>query len=276
MKKNKFIYFFILFIIIFLGFFWLNIEFFKFWLDWTSIKSVDFWDKMKYFFILIPAAIWDSINPCEFAIMFILLNSVMKSKKSKKSVALVWISFISAVFIIYLAIWFWLSQFLASQASVRTLKIVAWVLWILVWLASLKDYFWYWKWFKFEVPDSWRPKMKKLIKWITSPIWAFWIWVLVSFILLPCTSWPYLMVTTHIASQKIVDYWLYIYLIVYNIIFILPMILIMFFVLAWKKDVAELQEYKELNVEKMHLVTWIIMILLSIYIFYDLYLTSAI
>lgn len=251
--------------------FWLNWEYWFLWQD--ANMSGDFWDRMKYFFILIPAAIWDSINPCEFAIMFILLQTVLKNKKSRKSVFFVWISFISAIFIVYLAIWFWLSQFLASTASVNTLKVVAWILWLVVWLASLKDYFWYWKLFRLEVPDSWRPKMRKLIKWITSPIWAFGIWVLVSFILLPCTSGPYLMVTTHIASQQIVDYWLYVYLIVYNIIFILPMIIIMFLVLTWTRDISELKEYKELNVEKMHLLTWIIMIWLAIYIFFDLYRT---
>lgn len=273
-KNNKKIFLTIFFLIIFLLFFWVNS---KYWFFGSDAKMLDgnFWERMKYFFVLIPAAIWDSINPCEFAIMFILLQSVLKNKKSRKSVIMVWSAFISAIFIVYLAIWFWLSQFLASTASVNTLKLVAWVLWILVWLASLKDYFWYGKWFKFEVPDSWRPTMAKLIKWITSPVWAFGIWVLVSFILLPCTSWPYLMVTTHIASQQIVDYWLYIYLIVYNIIFILPMVIIMFIVLAWKRDIWELKELKELNVEKMHLLTWIIMLLLSAYIFYDLYRTWA-
>lgn len=270
MKNNKKIILAIILLIIFLWFFWLNS---KLWIFWSDAKMLDgtFFERMKYFFVLVPAAIGDSINPCEFAIMFILLQSVLKNKKSRKSVFLVWSSFILAVFLVYLAIWFGLSQFLASTTSVNILKFTAWILWIIVWLASLKDYFWYGKWFKLEVPDSWRPTMAKLIKGITSPLGAFWIWVLVSFILLPCTSWPYLMVTTHIASKQIVDYWLYIYLIVYNIIFILPMIIIMFIVLAWKKDISELKELKELNVEKMHLLTWIIMLVLSAYIFYDLY-----
>lgn len=272
MKNNKKIILTIILLSLILWLFWLNWEYWFLWQD-ADFSNGDFWWRMKYFFILIPAAIWDSINPCEFAIMFILLQSVLKNKKSRKSVVLVWSSFISAIFLIYLAIWFWLSQFLASTASVNILKLSAWILWLLVWLASLKDYFWYGKWFKLEVPDSWRPKMRKLIKWITSPAGAFGIWTLVAFILLPCTSGPYLMVTTHIASQQIVDYWLYIYLIVYNIIFILPMIIIMFIVLAWKKDISELKEYKELNVEKMHLLTWIIMIWLAIYIFFDLYRT---
>lgn len=258
-------------LLLILWLFWLNWEY---WFLWQNANiSWDFWQRMNYFFVLVPAAIWDSINPCEFAIMFILLQTVLRDKKSKKSVILVGSSFIAAVFIVYLAIWFWLTQFLATTANVNTLKVVSWILWLIVWFASLKDYFWYGKWFKLEVPDSWRPKMRKMIKWITSPVWAFGIWVLVSFILLPCTSGPYIMITTHIASQQIVDYWYWVYLISYNIIFILPMIIIMFLVLTWTKDLSELKEYKELNVEKMHLITWIIMIWLAFYIFYDLYRT---
>lgn len=270
--KNKWIILTIIFLVLFMWFFWLNAKYQFIWTD-TWFNSPDFWDKMKYFLVLIPAAIWDSINPCEFAITFILLQTVLKNKKSKKDVVLVWSSFIWAIFLVYLGIWLGLSQFLASTASVNTLKLVSAILWIIIWLASFKDYFWYWKWFRMEVPESWRPKMWNLVRSITSPWGAFWIWMLVSFILLPCTSWPYIMVTTHIASQNIVDYWLYIYLIVYNIIFILPMIVIMFLVLTWAKDLSELKEYKEMNVEKMHLLTWIIMIGLWIYIFYDLYKT---
>ena len=37
------------------------------------------------------------------------------------------------------------------------------------------------------------------------------------------------------------------------------------------KDIAELKEMKELNVEKMHLVTWIIMLALWIYVLYDVF-----
>ena len=47
----------------------------------------------------------------------------------------------------------------------------------------------------------------------------------------------------------------------------------MFLVLTGTRDLSELKEMKELNVEKMHLVTWVIMLWLGLYIFYDLYKT---
>jgi hypothetical protein len=39
-----------------------------------------------------------------------------------------------------------------------------------------------------EVPEAWRPKMRKLIKGVTTPYGAFGIGVLISLFLLPCTS----------------------------------------------------------------------------------------
>lgn len=273
MKKKNLIITIVSFLIIFL-LFWLNQNYWKIWLS-PVVWEPTFWDRMRFFFVLIPAAIWDSINPCEFAIMFILLQSVLREQKSKKKVFFVWFSFILAIFLSYLAIWLWLYTALATTTNANILKLIAWVLGILVWLANLKDYFWYGKWFKMEVPDSWRPKMRKFIKNITSPIWAFFIWILISLFLLPCTSWPYITILWYLSSESsTITNWWYIYLVVYNIIFIIPMILIMFLVLTWTKDLSELKEYKELNVEKMHLVTWIIMIILWVYIFWDLYRTG--
>ena len=238
----------------------------SFW-QWTFVS------RMLFFLILVPAAIWDSINPCEFAIMFILLQTVLRNQKSRGRVILVGLSFILSIFLSYFLMWLWLYTALTSISwATETLKIIAWILWIVIWLANLKDYFWYWKYFKMEVPNSWRPKMRKIIKWITSPIWAFWIWILISLFLLPCTSWPYITIIGLLSSEsEQINLWWYIYLLVYNIIFIIPMFIIMYLVAFGVKDIAELKEMKELNVEKMHLVTWIIMLALWIYVLYDVF-----
>ena len=234
----------------------------SFW-QWTFVS------RMLFFLILVPAAIWDSINPCEFAIMFILLQTVLRNQTSRGRVILVGLSFILSIFLSYFLMWLWLYTALTSISwATETLKIIAWILWIVIWLANLKDYFWYWKYFKMEVPNSWRPKMRK----ITSPIWAFWIWILISLFLLPCTSGPYITIIGLLSSEsEQINLWWYIYLLVYNIIFIIPMFIIMYLVAFGVKDIAELKEMKELNVEKMHLVTWIIMLALWIYVLYDVF-----
>ena len=234
--------------------------------------AITFASRMKFFLVLVPAAFSDSINPCAFAVMFILLSSILREQKSKRTVLLSGFLFTLAVFISYTAMWLGLYKALASNVSMFWLKIAVWILWLIVWLWNLKDYFWYWKFFKFEVPDRWRPNMTKIIKKVVSPAWAFLVWFIISLFLLPCTSWPYFVVLWYLASgSDVLNTWGYIYILIYNIIFILPMILISFIVSKWYKWIAELKEYKELNVEKLHLITWIIMLILWIYVLWDAY-----
>ncbi len=231
-------------------------------------ESKWFW---SFILILLPAALSDSINPCVFAVMLILLGSIMSKFNSTRKMVFSWLSFILAIFISYFLMWLWIYKAISSATNIFYIKAWVWVLWLLVWLANLKDYFWYWKWFLMEVPLNWRPKLQKIIKNITSPLWAFIIWFIVSLFLLPCTSWPYFTILWYLASESntINTMW-YIYLFIYNIIFILPMFFIIFIVAFWKKSIGELKEYKEYYSREIHLVVWILMILLASYIFYDL------
>lgn len=239
--------------------------------SWDVGSTVNIGERLSFFLILVPAALGDSINPCAFAVMFILLSSILKTQKSRKKVLLAWFLFVLAVFISYMAMWIGLYNALSTTNSVFYLKLFVWILWILIWLANLKDYLWYWKYFKMEVPDSWRPKMWSILKKVASPFWAFVVWFLISLFLLPCTSGPYFMILWYLASESTtINLWWYFYITIYNLIFILPMVIIAILVAFWFKNISELKEYKALNVERMHLITWVIMLLIWIYILFDI------
>lgn len=241
--------------------------------SWTTETVISFAERMQFFLILVPAALWDSINPCAFAVMFILLSAIMKEHNSRKTVLLAGFLFIFAIFISYTAMWIGLYHALATSTNTFYIKLVVWIIWVLIWLANLKDYFWYGKWFKMEVPDAWRPKMKKIIKWVVSPVWAFFVWFIISLFLLPCTSGPYITVLWYLAAESSdINMWWYIYIISYNLLFIIPMVVIAILIWFGYKSVWELKELKELNVERVHLITWVIMLLLWLYILSDILL----
>jgi cytochrome c biogenesis protein CcdA len=84
---------------------------------------------------------------------------------------------------------------------------------------------------------------------------AFFIGFLISLFLLPCTSGPYVVVTSYLSSNQISFDVAAIYILIYNIVFIIPMFIIMFMIAFGVKSVEEINELKELNVEKMHLIT---------------------
>lgn len=260
---KKFLYIFVLSFL----FFWVSYA------SWNWEIAISMAERTKFFLILIPAAIWDSINPCAFAVMFILLSSIIREQWSRKKVLLAWFLFILAIFISYTAMWLWLYKAFASSNNTFYLKLVVWIIWILVWLANLKDYLWYWRWFKMEVPDSWRPKMNSILKKTLSPLWAFLIGFIISLFLLPCTSWPYLTVLGYLASESSnINTWWYIYIFIYNVIFIIPMVIISIIISFGYKNISELREYKELNVKVLHLITWAIMLAIWFYILYDILL----
>lgn len=223
--------------------------------------------RLWFFGIMLPAALSDSINPCAFAVMFLLLTAILSKHKSRRKTLLSWFMFALAIFVSYLAMGIGLFSALASSTNTFVLKLIVWILWILVWLANLKDYFRYWKWFVMEVPLSWRPKMQDLIYSVSSPWWAFVIWLLVSLFLLPCSSWPYFTILGYLSSQsKELTNWWYFYLIIYNLIFVLPMAIIAILVGFGYSTVDKLAKIKHNNTKLIHLIVGILMLGLWIYV----------
>lgn len=221
----------------------------------------------SFFGVMIPAALADSINPCAFAVILLLLSSILIETKDKKKAILAWFLFALAVFLSYLAMWLGLFSALASATNTAIIKRIVWILGIIVWLANMKDFFRYWEWFRMEVPLARRPTMHKVIKRATSPIWAFIVWFLVSLFLLPCTSGPYITILWYLASESnTVSTWWLIYLIVYNLIFVLPMILITLLVWLWVKSAEELAAFRHKNIKLIHLIVWLLMLGLWIYV----------
>lgn len=256
------------------------IQYFKneMWVTWDNTTKVDSsWTQLeddwqsklswKFLAVMIPAAVSDSINPCEFAIMLLLLSSILIKHKSRKKAVVSWLLFSLSIFISYYLMWLWLYKALSQATNVFYLKLFVWILWIVVWLANLKDYFWYWKWFVMEVPFSRRPKMASLVQTITSPLGAFFIWFIVSLFLLPCTSWPYLTILWVLSAQgNPPNITVYILLAIYNLFFVLPMLLITGLIWFGVKSIDELNKMKEENKYLIHLLVWVLMIWLWVYV----------
>lgn len=128
---------------------------------------------------------------------------------------------------------------------------------------NLKDYLWYGRWFAMEVPQSWRPALKKLLQGVTSVPGAFLVGFVVSLFLLPCTSGPYIVVLGLLAkssTQAQAALWL----LLYNAIFVLPMIAITGAVyLGWTTAEA-LEQWRTRSLRVLHLVAGVVLLLLGL------------
>ncbi len=243
-------------------------------IQWNSNEDElpDAENPWKFFLIMIPAALSDSINPCAFAVMLLLLTSILSKTENKKKALLSWILFSLAVFICYFLLGVGVLKLIGNFESLNILKWIVWIVWLLVALANLKDYFRYGKGFVMEIPHARRPALMKIVKKVVSPLGAFVIWIVVSLFLLPCSSGPYLTILGFLGSEnQTLNEWGYLYLFVYNLIFILPMLVIAGLVGFGYSTAEKLGAFKNKNTKLIHLIVGILMLLLSAYVIGSMY-----
>lgn len=216
---------------------------------------------------VVCGAALDAINPCEFAILILLMASMLILDDTRKKALRTGLSFVAAVFIAYFLMGVGLLEFI----RVYTLsfadyfyKIVG-VLAIVIGALNIKDYFWYGGGgFLMEVPQRWRPKMKELIRSVTTPLGGFLVGLIVSLFLLPCTSGPYVVILGLLASKTNL-FNAIIYLIVYNLIFIAPMlaiVLAMYYGLPPEKA----ENWRKSKIRLLHLIAGIVLVALGVFI----------
>tara|TARA_Y100000034_G_scaffold21160_1_gene24333 strand:- start:4159 stop:4863 length:705 start_codon:yes stop_codon:yes gene_type:complete len=219
----------------------------------------------------ISLALLDSINPCALAIMTMVLVSILTADEQKKHrVLLGGLAFTSAIFVGYFFYGLIIIQLFKSFVQFTSviypylIKILA-ILAILLGIFNLKDFIRYKPGgFATEMPLRIRPKVKQIIKRITSPKGAFFIGIFVTLFLLPCTAGPLVIFSGLISQIGIVKTipWL----ILYNLIFIIPMVIITFIVYAGVSTTERVSAWKERNIKYLHLATGLILVILGILI----------
>jgi len=214
-------------------------------------------------------ALADSVNPCAIAVLTMILVSILiANPKNKKKVLLSGLFFSLAVFLGYLFYGTILTQFFkAFSEALRNnsgyiyngLAILA----MLIGALNIKDFFRYKPGsLATEMPIFLRPKVKKLIKNITSPTGAFIIGFIVTLFLLPCTIGPYIIASGLISELGFAKAILW--LIYYNAIFILPMIAITLIVYFGFAKVQDVSGWKDKNIKKLHLIAGILLFLVGV------------
>ena len=91
--------------------------------------------------------------------------------------------------------------------------------------------------------------------------------LILALFLVPCSSGPYLAILSLIASQHLNEKFVgIIYLIIYNLIFSLPMVLITLLIYFGLKPEKILKE-REKNIRKIHLISGLILLILALLVF---------
>lgn len=214
-------------------------------------------------------ALADSVNPCAIAVLTMVLVSILiTNPKNKNKVLLSGLLFSSAVFIGYFVYGTIIIQFFRLFAEfLKTNTIYIYkclgILAMIIGALNVKDFFIYRPGgLATEMPIFMRPKAKKIISGITSPTGAFIIGFLVTIFLLPCTIGPYIIASgllSEIGFIKTIPWLSY-----YNLIFIIPMIIITLIIYFGFAKVEDVSGWKEKNIRKLHLTAGILLFIVGL------------
>ena len=215
--------------------------------------------------LITGAALVDSINPCAIAVLLILLTGLL-SIGDKRKAMISGLAFVSALYLAYLAIGLGLWGVIQVSGLARIFHQVIGAVAIIIGLINIKDYFWYGGLgFVAEIPRAWRPKMKQFLKGVISPIGAFIAGLIVTLFELPCTGGPYLFVLGLLSQGyswlQVVTVLLY-----YNLVFILPLLIIIGFMYWGYASIDKVTKWKDQNFRKLHLTTGLIMLILGLWV----------
>lgn len=208
---------------------------------------------------VIGASLVDAINPCAFAVLILLMTTILATSVGNAKKALkAGLAFASSIFISYFLMGLGLYKAIGHAGQADKIFIFISGLAILMGLLNLKDAIWYGKVFLVEVPMSWRPKLKSIISSVTTPAGAFLVGFSVSLFLLPCTSGPYIVILGLLANTA-TQTKAVLYLLLYNLVFVSPMIAITFLVYKGLKP-EKLERIRQKHLRTLHLIAGIILL----------------
>ena len=211
---------------------------------------------------VVLAAAADSVNPCTFAVLVLLLGTLLVAGRRGK-VLQAGLAFTSAIYISYFLMGIGIFSAIQAAGVQRPFILSVSILAILLGLWNVKDYFAYGKWFTIEVPQRWRPMVKRLTSSVVSVPGAFAVGVLDSLFLLPCSSGPYIAILA-LLSKTTTRAQGILYLLFYNLIFILPLLVITFGVHFGFTTTARAERWRSQRLGKLHLISGAVMFLLGV------------
>jgi len=226
------------------------------------METITFWG-------ITSLALADAVNPCAIAVLAMVLMSILiQNPDKRKKILFAGLSFVSAIYIGYLFYGIIIIQFFKTFAEIlrqnssliyNGLAILAMVIGAL----NIKDYFMYKPGsIGTEMPIFMRGRVKKIINSVTSTKGAFIIGFLVTIFLLPCTIGPYIIASgllSELGTIRAIPWLLY-----YNLIFILPMLIIVGLIYFGFKKVEEVSGWKERNIKILHLIAGILLFLVGV------------
>jgi len=202
--------------------------------------------------IVLGAAAIDSINPCAIGVLILMVSVVLGQGGSPSRLLKVGAAYIFAIFATYLIAGLGLIYFFSNIPIVLAeyLSIGVGMLVITAGILEVKDFFWYGKGMSLQIPKKYADKIHS---WSTTnkSIWGvMMLGAFVAAVELPCTGAPYLAILTILRIDFTI--WAFMLLLLYNFVFVLPLIVILVMVASGTK-ISSVSKWKEESKGNMRL-----------------------
>ncbi|MBI2959717.1 MAG: hypothetical protein HYY28_05340 [Betaproteobacteria bacterium] len=194
--------------------------------------------------LIAVAALIDSINPCAFSILVLTIAFLLSIGKLRSSVLAIGSAYIAGIFFVYLTIGLGLLQTLHIFDTPHFMAKVGATLLVVLGIVNVANEAFPAFPFKPRIPQAAHHRIAVLMEKASVPT-AVVLGGLVGLCEFPCTGGPYLMVLGLLHDRA--TYFSGVgYLIAYNLIFVLPLVLILL-VASDKTLLAKVQEWQQSN-----------------------------
>lgn len=222
--------------------------------------------------VFIGAALIDSINPCAFGVLIFLVAYLLKVSKKPIKVLTHGLTYIGAVFVTYLLAGILLLPVISTLGRISVIAyLVLGAIIIGAGLLEIKDFFWYGRGWSLTLIPGAAERIKIYTKKISGSLsGAAGLGVFVALVELPCTGAVYLAILS-LMSLGGVNVASYFWLVIYNLIFVAPLVVIL--LLVYKGfSVEELEHWRQKHRKLMRLAIGLTLIGLGIWmIFFRLF-----
>ncbi len=206
---------------------------------------------------IIFTALIDSINPCAIGVLILLLSTLLVTKQKSKMLK-IGALYIAAVYITYFVLGFGVLAFLSAIPIwvAEYISIFVGIIVVIAGILEMKDYFWYGEGVSLHIPPKYAKKIQEKMQNVSVGTVIF-LGAFVAAVELPCTGGPYLAIL--LILKENFDMSALILLMIYNFIFVLPLIIIVLMVYFGVK-IQKVQNWKQSNKSYMRYFTGLLLI----------------
>jgi cytochrome c biogenesis protein CcdA len=209
--------------------------------------------------LFITTGIISGLNPCVFSVLIFLMGTIALTASRRRALA-IGVTYIATVFFVFFLSALALVQFvrIIGAQNLDLTKTVIGVFLLIVGIVSIKDFFWYNRWFSFKIPTFTKHSISTLGK-TGSFLAIIGLGFIATIAALPCTLGPFTFFSAnYLTSMTTMDYNLYTAL--FALAFIIPMTIVFVAIYAIKVGTDRAEEWRIKSARYMRLVAGLLMV----------------